>query len=165
MKFFLCLPFIFASSCATTGSGQKSDKYQMEMTLHKTRADLEEAKHDLHSLKMELTILEGKMINHEDQMAAIKKDTFDIHQTKLENCHIQIATLEKKFSNLEGKLESVSDQLQKFASMTNELTKALAQGKEKISELERSLAKETKSTSDLAKKITLVLEHNTHVND
>ncbi len=147
------------------GSGPKSDKYQMEMTLHKTRADLEEAKHDLHSLKMEFSILDGKMVNHEDQMAALKNDTFDLHQTKLESCHGQIVGLERKFSILETKLESVSEQLQKFASMTNELTKALAQGKEKINELERSLAKETKSSSDLAKKMTLALEQNAHGTD
>ena len=133
----------------------------MEMTLHKTRADLEEAKHDLHTLKMELSILEGKMVNHEDQMASIKKETFDLHQTKLENCHVQILGLERKFTLLETKQEEIFLGFQKIASVSNEMSKALAQGKEKINELERSLATQCKTATELSKKMTLALDQTT----
>ena len=128
MKTLIALT-LFLASCTTQTAGPKSEKYQMEMTLHKTRADLEEAKHDLHTLKMELSILEGKMVNHEDQMASIKKDTFDLHQTKLENCYGQILGLDRKFSDLESKQQEIALQLQKVAAITTEMSKALAQGK------------------------------------
>lgn len=155
MRIFLLLPLLLASC---TNTSPKSEKYQMEITLHKTRSDLEEAKHDLHTLKMELSILEGKMVNHEDEMASIKKETFDIHQTKLEGCHIQITNLDKKLAMLESKQEDIFLQLQKIATVTGEMSKALAQGKEKINELERTIAVQTKSTNEIAKKMTLSLE-------
>lgn len=155
----LKIPLLFIlAGCSTTGVAPQSEKHQMEMTLHKTRADLEEAKHDLHTLKMELSILEGKMVNHEDQMVSIKKETFDLHQTKLENCHQQILGLERKFAGLEIKQEEISHQLQKIASTSSEMSKALAQGKEKINELERSLATQTKSTIELSKKANIAIE-------
>ena len=133
------------------------------MTLHKTRADLEEAKHDLHTLKMEFAVLEGKMINHEDQMASIKKETFDLHQTKLENCHVQILGLERKFLQLETRQEEISLQLQKIASISTEMSKALAQGKDKVNELERALASQSKSAHELSKKMTLALEQSSKI--
>ncbi len=101
------------------------------------------------------------MINHEDQMASIKKETFDLHQTKLENCHIQIHNLERKFALLEGKQEDVSFQLQKISSLATEMSKALAQSKEKLNELERSLVIQTKCKGELSKKMTLALEQPT----
>lgn len=149
---FLPLPILLLlASCSTAGSVPKSEKYQMEMTLHKTRADLEEAKHDLHTQKIELSILEGKMVNHEDQMASLKKDTFDLHQTRLESCLTQISHLERKLSLLESKQDEVFLQLQKMASITNEMSKALAQNKEKLNELERSLTVQTKFMTDISK--------------
>ncbi len=158
MKILSLLFLLGFTACNTVGTPPKSEKYQMEMTLHKTRADLEEAKHDLHTLKMEISILEGKIINHEDQMASMKKETFDTHQTKLENCSLQLQDLERKFSLLETKQKEFFANLEKIAYMTSEMSKALAQGKEKINELERSIALQNKSSSEFAKKITLSLE-------
>ena len=142
----------FLSSCTSSNSLQKSEKYQTEMTLHKTRADVEEAKHDLHTLKMELSILEGKIVNQEDQMTQIKKDTFDQHHAKLENSIAQILRLEKKLTQLETKQEEISSQLQKIAQTTLEMSKALAQGKEKLNELEKSFQNESKPLFEIAKK-------------
>jgi chromosome segregation ATPase len=146
---------LFLTSCSSSNSLQKSEKYQMEMTLHKTRADIEEAKHDLHTLKMELSILEGKIVNHEDQMTQIKKDTFDQHHTKLENSLTQILRLEKKLSALEAKQEEIFFQYQKIAKTTLEMSKALAQGKEKLNELEKSFQNESKPLFEIAKKSSI----------
>jgi chromosome segregation ATPase len=158
VKILSLIFLLFFTACNSSGTPPKSEKYQMEMTLHKTRADLEEAKHDLHTLKMEISILEGKMVNHEDQMASMKKETFDTHQTKLENCTLQLQDIERKFSLLEAKQKEFFAGLEKIVYMTTEMSKALAQGKEKINELERSIAMQTKSAGELAKKITLSLE-------
>ncbi len=163
MKALSFLPLILFTACASIGNTPKSEKHQMEMTLHKTRSDLEEAKHDLHTLKMELAILEGKMVNQEDQMAGIKKETFDLHQTKLENCATQIGQLDRKLSHVELKQEEIFIQLQKIAGITSEMSKALAQGKEKVNELERNIASQSKSGPELVRKLSRESQKNEEI--
>ncbi|MBM3192637.1 MAG: hypothetical protein FJZ59_00190 [Chlamydiae bacterium] len=151
--------FLFAfASCTSTSMQPKSEKYQMEITLHKTRADLEEAKHDLHTLKMEISILEGKMVNHEDKLSSMKKETFDTHQTKLENYSTQLQEIDRKINLLESKQKEFFSQLEKLSYLTNEMSKALAQGKEKMNDLERSVASQSKFVGEFAKKVALSLE-------
>lgn len=155
MKKFLPVTFLgFAalnlSSCASS-TLPKSDKYQMEMTLHKTRADLEEVKHDLHSHRMETTILEGKILNQEDSMAALKKEAFDQHQAKLDSLAHQIALLEKKIAAMEKGQEELVKEQQKLSQTSQEMHIALSQSKAKISEMEKSLSLATKSMSEVTK--------------
>lgn len=129
----------------------KSDRYQMEMTLHKTRADLEEVKHDLHSHRMETQILEGKVVNQEDAMASLKKETYDQHQTKLELFTHQITSVEKRLHELETAQDALLQGQQKLTKTAQEMHQAIAQGKEKINEMERNLAVATKSIGEVSK--------------
>lgn len=133
------------------GMTPKSERYRMEMTLHKTRADLEELKHDLHTQQMELTILEGKTVNQEDSLASLKKETIDVHQVKLDSYYAQIANLEKKFLNLEKKLEEILLQVAKLTQTGVETHKALAQNKERLNELEKAISVMNKSTTEITK--------------
>lgn len=145
----LLLPLI-VQGCGTNAT-PKSEKYQMEMTLHKTRIDLEELKHDLHTQKMEINILEGKMVNQEDLMTSIKKDTFEVHQAKLDAFVKQLSSMEKKLVGLETKQEEGAKNLQKLLQASTEMGKAIAQSKERINEMERTLTLQSKSGQDVAK--------------
>ena len=141
---------IFLTGCGSAPI-PKSDKYQMEMTLHKTRADLEEVKHDLHSHRMETNILEGKMLNQEDTMASLKKETYDQHQAKLDHYAHQIIALEKRLTHLEKEKDELFRGQQKLLQTSQDMHKAIAQGKDKISEMEKILAQTSKSMSEIAK--------------
>lgn len=138
--------------CSCGGSPvPKSDRYAMEMTLHKTRADLEEVKHDLHSHRMETSILEGKMLNQEDSMSSLKKETFDQHQAKLDHVSHHLAALEKRLSNMEKRQDEALQGQQKLTNLTQEMQKAISQSKEKITEMEKCIASATKSLNEVAK--------------
>lgn len=159
----ICIAFLLAG-CGSVGITPKSEKYQAEMTLQKTRADIEEIKHDLHSQMMELSILKGKALNQEDLVTSLKKDTFDLHQNKLDHYASQITTLEKKISLLEKRNEEIHSQLQLLVQTSNETHKALAQSKEKLNEMERTMAGQSKSLNEMTRlkktvdKITQMIE-------
>lgn len=147
---FLTIPYLLAS-CGPTSVASKTDKYQMEMTLHKTRADLEELKHDLHTQKMEVSIIEGKLVNQEDFVATLKKETFDLHQTKLDQFTGQIGNLEKKLASFEKTQDEILQAQTKLVQLSHELHKAIAQSKDRINEMERIIALQSKSANEMAK--------------
>ena len=123
----------------------------MEITLHKTRADLEELKHDLHSHRMETSILEGKMLNQEDSMAALKKETYDQHQAKLDHYAHLLNAIEKRLAACEQEQEELLQGQQKLTLTTQEMHRAIAQSKEKINEMEKTIAQAAKSMGDVAR--------------
>ena len=143
----LALTFVGCSSTPIP----KSDRYAMEMTLHKTRAGLEEVKHDLHSHRMETNILEGKMLNQEDSMAALKKETFDQHQAKLDHFTHQIALLEKRLTTFEKDQNEILIRQEKLNETAQEMHKAISQSKDKINEIEKSIAIASKSMNEVSK--------------
>ena len=147
---FLLLPLILVG-CGTSGTLSKSDKYSMEMTLHKTRSDLEEVKHDLHTQRMESNIIEGKIVNQEDSIASLKKDTFDLHQSKLESFAAQIRSLEKRLTAFETNQDGLRETQGKLQHTTSEMHKAISQSKDRINEMERVIALQSKSMSEVAK--------------
>lgn len=146
----LITPFLL-TGCGSMSVAAKTDKYQMEMTLHKTRADLEELKHDLHTQKMEVSIIEGKLVNQEDFVANLKKETFDLHENKLDQFSGQIANLEKKLGLFEKKQEEILQAQSKLVQSTTELHKAIAQSKDRINEMEKIIALQSKSANEVAK--------------
>ncbi len=152
LKHLLLVPFLSITFVNCTSSPiPKSDKYQMEITLHKTRADLEELKHDIHSHKMETSILEGKMLNQEDTMAALKKETYDQHQAKLDHNAHQLNVIEKRLTSLEKEQNELLQGQQRLANTAQEMHRAIAQSKEKINEMEKSIAQASKSVGEVAR--------------
>jgi len=142
---------LICTSCTSPGATPRSDKYQMEMTLHRTRADIEEIKHDLHTQKIELSILEGKLLNQEDSIAAMKKETFEQHQAKLDNTYQMILSLEKRIAQFEKNQEGVNSHLSQLVKAASEMNKALSQTKNRMNEIEKNLAGHAKSISDISK--------------
>ena len=88
------LLFLLASGCTTLA--MKSDKPQLELTLSKTRAQVEEMKHDLYTQRMEISILDGRM-------SALSKETLDAYKAKLDACYAVLSKLEERLALLEQK--------------------------------------------------------------
>ena len=83
MKKLLFLPLIFLTGCASLSSS-KGDKHQMELSLHKVRTEVEEIKHDLNTYEIEHHVLEGKLIDQEQTISALKGQIAELKSGKLE---------------------------------------------------------------------------------
>jgi LysM repeat protein len=127
------------TSCAMMGSSPKEEKHQLELTLHRIRTDLEEIKHDLSSYQMQLQIIEGQMISSEDLIIAMKERFQENQKTTWSQLEYQIGLLEKKSKALEAKQDQITHDLSHLNHYASDTTKALAQYKEKIKEMEKSL--------------------------
>ncbi len=163
MHYYLFILTLLVSSCARIGPAPKSEKQQIEMCLQKSRTDIEELRHDLHSQKMELNILSGKIGNQTETISSLKKESLEVYQERVENSLHKIDTLEKKISSLEKTQGELSKNIQQISFDTYEIRKALSQGKERINELEKLLSlslksKPEKSSEPLHSKTDAVLE-------
>lgn len=148
-------PFLILASLLTScvGSGQmpKTEHYQMEMTLHKIRADIEEIKHDLHTHQMELSVLEGKVLNNEDAFLAMKKEEITSDHNKMEKYQQQLGQMGQKLVQNEKKQEETEKNLRSLLLHSQEVQKALTQYKDKINELERNISVHNQSLSEMVK--------------
>jgi LysM repeat protein len=142
MKFSF-FPFSILCTLSLTGcaisSGSKSDKHQMEMSLHKVRTEVDEIKHDLNTYEIEHHILEGKIIDQEQTIARLKEQVSQLNQDKLETFASEIQTLDKKLSQLTKKQDKILNDIRQLSAHANDTTTALSQYKEKIAQFEKSL--------------------------
>lgn len=133
----LCLIF---SACTSINSSSKGEKQQVEISLHKVRTDLEEAKHDINTQQMQLGILEGKLLRFDDLIHSIKVDSSEKQKSTLESLSYHLTQLEKKLEKFEEKQKEILTDLAQLEAHANHTTKALAQYKEKMKELENNLS-------------------------
>lgn len=151
MKYhFLLIPFL-AIGCTTMTSTSKQEKERVEVSMHKIRTDLEEIKHDLNTNQMEMHILEGKLINHEDQVLSIKEEALDHHQNMLADLKKQTDTLTKKFERIEKKQQAIVNDLKAYNENAKETHVVLSQYKEKFLEIENYLKKQHLAIKEMKK--------------
>ena len=131
-------------------SSYKTQKHQMEMSLHKVRTEVDEIKHDLNTYEIEHHILEGKLIDQSQIMAALKKQLVDIKQDKIEAFRQTLQKLEKKINELSKKQGKIILDIRQLSSHANETTTALSQYKEKIAQFEKNLMKQKDQLQMLA---------------
>ncbi len=168
MKSFISILIAIATTCigcSRIGSTSNSEKYQTEMTINKTRADIEEIKHDLHTQKIELSILEERVAKEENSLSSLKKDTFEEHELKLNNFAKQIANIENKISSTDELLSNICVELNKFSKISTDIQKALVQSKDKINEIEKNIALQINHIDQIARikkatEITILDEKN-----
>ena len=145
----LCTLF-FLSGCAISSSS-KSDKHQMEMSLHKVRTEVEEIKHDLNTYEIEHHVLEGKLIDQEQTIANLKQQVSDLKQGKLETFASEIQNIDKKIVQVAKKQDKILTDIRQLSSHANETTTALAQYKEKITQFEKAIAVQKEQIQDIVK--------------
>ena len=139
MKFFIpliCLPFLFGCGAR---SSSKSEKHQMEMNLHKVRIDVDEIKHDLNTYEIEHHVLEGKLIDQEQNIASLKKEIAELEQSKLEKVTSEIQNLDKKIALISKKQDTILSDIRQLSLHANETTTALSQYKEKMTQFEKAI--------------------------
>lgn len=113
------------------------------------RADLEGVKHDVHTQEIQLNILDGKLLNHEDSLASMKRDTLETHSTKLEKTETYLHKIEKKLSAIETKANHLEERIEKLLYNWDEMRKALSQSKTKMGDIEQGVIAHTKALEEL----------------
>lgn len=146
--------YIVASALCLTGCSWQSpreEKHKTELTLHKIRTEIEDLKHDLNTSDIELHILEGKLIDQEDTLSAIKEIINTSQEGKIDDLQKVISSLNKKISSLENQQEEILKDLKQLSTHANETTTALSQYKDKIGEMERSIGFQNKQFDEISK--------------
>ena len=141
---------LLLSGCAISSSS-KSDKHQMEMSLHKVRTEVEEIKHDLNTYEIEHHVLEGKLIDQEQTIANLKQQVSDLKQGKLETFASEIQNIDKKIAHIGKKQDKILSDIRQLSSHANETTTALAQYKEKFTQFEKAIALQKEQIQDIVK--------------
>ncbi len=144
-------PLISFLLTACAGNNSNARDYQLEVTLHKIRADIEEIKHDLHTHQMELSVLEGKVLNSEDAFLAMKKEELDHEHGKMDKYREQLGLMVARLAQAEKKQEESEKHVKNLLLHNAEIQKALTQYKDKINELERNLSLQTQSLTEMMK--------------
>lgn len=140
----------FITGCSGVTSSRE-ERHKTELTLHKMRTEVEDLKHDLNTSDIELHILEGKLIDQEETISMLKEHLIEPQTGKIEGLEQLFQTFNKKISVLEKKQEEILSDLRQLGSHANETTTALAQYKDKISEMEKALLFQNKKFEELAK--------------
>jgi len=144
---------LMLSSCSFQST--PNDEQKVEFAMHKMRTDIEELKQDINSNQIELNILEGKILNQDNSLTAIKEKTLDSQQERLEKFQQLIGSIEKKMRQIEYKQEKMLDDIHELTRHANDTTTALSQYKTRISELENLISYQ----NEQIKEVTSVRTH------
>ena len=137
-RYFLLLPLFTLTACGSLSSS-KGEKHQMELSLHKVRTEVEEIKHDLNTYEIEHHVLDGKLIDQEQTIAALKHQVSELKSGKLDSFVDEVQKLEKKLQQVSKKQDKIVSDIRQLSSHANDTTTALAQYKEKISQFEKAI--------------------------
>ncbi|MDX8430850.1 MAG: LysM peptidoglycan-binding domain-containing protein [Candidatus Algichlamydia australiensis] len=146
---FFPLILLILPSCAALNSSPKEEKHQLELTLTKLRSDIEELRTELNSSEMKQHILEGKITNQESQLSSIRQNQLEPQKAEIEQLSTDLNTVEKQLSGQIKKQEEAISDIRQLTLHANETTSALTQYKEKIADLERSLAEVSKIKANI----------------
>lgn len=139
----LCV-WLFFTGCTTETTALASKSYQTEMTLQKTRADIEELKQDIHSHNVELNILDGKILNQGYNISSLQEKSFEEHEEKIRLYQSKIQYLENHIALLEKKQQQILQKIEQLESSYDTAHKAITQGKERLNELENQFVEQEK---------------------
>lgn len=160
---FLLLPIstLIFTGCGGQGNSN-NDRYQAEITLHQVRSDIEELKHDLNSQQMQLNILEGKSLNHEDTLSTVRRETIDAGMQKIDALRRQVIAADKKIAFFEAKLSEAMSELRSLTNFASETTRALTQYKEKMVEVEKTIALQNQALEEVLKIKQSIRDYTAH---
>jgi LysM repeat protein len=118
-------------------------------TMREMRDTLDDIKHEVSNHESEIRMFEEKLNNQELTIDGLRQQINDTHQANKELLKGTSQTTEEKISNLESTTKSLVSDLRQFKSHANETTTALAQYKQKLSELEKIIEVQNQSLDNM----------------
>lgn len=148
-KLLLLLPLLTLIGCGSSSSS-RGEKHQMELSLHKVRTEVEDIKHDLNTYEIEHHVIEGKLIDQEQTIAALRQQIAELKSGKLDSFLQKLQTLEKSLQLVSKKQEKITADIRQLSSHANDTTTALSQYKDKIAQFEKAIQEQNSQLSQIS---------------
>ncbi len=145
------LPFtIFLASCSNLVVSQKSDKQQIEFNVQKLKTDIEDLKQEMKTYQIEVGILEGKLMNHEEDLAYLQSP--ETGSMKGGSRSLDQGTLaDKRIQELEKTVDFLVKRFDRIEIESKEIAKVVSGYRQKFSEVEKYLQTQSESLQEIAK--------------
>ncbi|MBU6149411.1 MAG: LysM peptidoglycan-binding domain-containing protein [Verrucomicrobia bacterium] len=148
MKHYLPICLILAS-CSNLVVSQKSEKQQMEFSVQKLKNEIEDLKQEMKTYQIEVGILEGRIMNHEEDLSALQVNDLP---GKGGLRSLDSGTLnEKKIVEIERTLEHLVKRFDRVELESREIAKVVASYKQKFHEMEKYLQAQTDSLQEIGR--------------
>lgn len=145
------LPSCFQSSF-------NSQQNPLEFSLHKVQTEIEELKQDLNTHQMELNILEGKFLNQDNILAAVREEISEKEQKQCNDIQHRLDLCEKKIRFFEQQKDKLVNELKELNIHAHSTTTALSQYKSRISELEVFINEKLKEFTSIRHELKVISE-------
>lgn len=136
-------------------------RYQDEdqaTSLREMRDTIDTLRHELENHETELRMFEERMGNQESSLGAFRQQLQDANQANKEIVKGNTNSLEGKFTAIESTNKNLTTDLRQLKTHANESAEVLAQYKQKIGELEKSIAMQNQQIDSLKTALSSVME-------
>jgi LysM repeat protein len=142
---------LLLTGCSPLKTSPYDQGYQMELTLHEVKTNLDDIKHDMNSFTAQMQVFDARIRHYEDILAAVKQLDLGQQSQKLDQLTYNLGQLEKRWNGLEKSKAKESEELTHLITHAKETSLALGQCKGRIEELEQELAEVTKLKGNIEK--------------
>ncbi len=150
---------ILVTGCgmATTSSGHPQDS-SMTIAMRDVSANIDELKHDVKSLKVDIQILEGKTQSQESITTGIRRQVSEAVQSDQDAMKAKLVVLERKLDTIDKTTDSLVADVRQLKTHANDSTSSLGQFKIKMSSLEQDLNAKIGSLKSAIETLTQALQ-------
>jgi len=141
--------FALLVSCSNLVVSQRSDKQQMEFSVQKLKNEIEDLKQEMKAYQIEVSILEGKMMNHDEDLGYLQAQ--DLPGKNGGRSLDSQTLMEKKVLEIERTLELLVRRFDRIEIESKEIAKSVGIYKQRFQDYEKFLQSQNDSIQELGK--------------
>lgn len=122
------------------------------------RDTLSVLRHEVQNHDAEIKMFDERVNNQEVTLTSLRQQIQDGNQANKESIKTGLNSLENKIAGLEASNKGLVEDLQQFRKHANESSTALAQSKQRIAELERTLALQSQTLVHMQEALESLME-------
>lgn len=150
-RVFFTLGASLLVGCSPLRTSHLDERYQLELTIHEVQTNLDDLRHDTNCFQTEIQILDGRLKSLENALVALKQESIEKQQSKLDQIASSFQGLEKKWAEFEEKQGTSKEHLDALSIHSKESDLALYQCKMRLEEMERGFLAQNKRLEVLTK--------------
>lgn len=155
--FILSLSVVFVSA---EGAQQRRYTYEEDNStlIREMRDSIDSLRHEIENHETELRMFQERVDNQETTVSSLRQQVLDANQANKELVKGSSTASEGRIAALETANKGLIADLQKFKTHANDSTTALAQYKDRIAELEKVIAAQSKNIESLQSAVKSIAE-------